>query len=483
MKFKNKYLLQRLNKNLYLTILPVSFFFLVMLLSLISTTISYDKIVKNITEANNYSIRFKEQVDYAMYRSVINSSTIKELQKKYPTDDIIDPYELIDSTRNTFTKLKSISYTQNLSIIEIILRDLNNLEKACLKIENNVSKPGHYSTNVNLLELNVYILTELIQEQIQEYIHYEALSLNELRKILYNLNFSMYFLYILLFATYLIFAAWYHRRMMNSISKPIKELKHAAEEIAKGNFVLTEPINYDEELAIFARSFNHATIQIQSLIRKTKEEQENLREYEYKLFQAQINPHFLYNTLDTIIALIEIDEKENALSMITHLSGFFKTMLSSGRDVIKIEEEKEHLISYLEIQKIRYRKILSYSIDFPPEILNYKILKLTLQPLVENSLYHGIKEKRGKGHISIKAETTKDTIQFTVSDNGKGMDETELDILRKNIITKPENPKKSFGLYNVEQRLILKYGKGYGITFESSPGKGTQAIVKIPLIK
>ncbi len=480
---KNKNLLQRLNKNLYLTIIPVSFFFILMLVSLIYTTVSYDKIVKNITEANNYSIRFKEQIDYAMYRSIINGSLIDELQERFPNDEIVNPYEVIENTRKTFTALQSNSYTQNLAIIKIILRDLNNLEKACKKIEANVTTPGHYTENMNLLELNVYILTELIQEQIQEYIHYEALSLNELRSKLYNFNFSLDFLYIILFIIYLAFATWYHKRMMNSITRPIKELKFAAEEIAQGNFILTTPVNYDEELAIFARSFNHATTQIQELIKKTKEEQEHLRDYEYKLFQAQINPHFLYNTLDTIIALIEIDDKENALAMITHLSDFFKTMLSSGRDVITIQEEKEHILSYLEIQRIRYQDILSYSIDFPPELVQYKILKLTLQPLVENSLYHGIKEKRGKGYIAIKAEIKEDCILFTVSDNGRGMSKEELEKLKVDIQIKPEDQKKSFGLYNVQQRLVLKYGIGYGINFESILNEGTIATVKIPINK
>ena len=152
---KNKNLLQRLNKNLYLTIIPVSFFFILMLVSLIYTTVSYDKIVKNITEANNYSIRFKEQIDYAMYRSIINGSLIDELQERFPNDEIVNPYEVIENTRKTFTALQSNSYTQNLAIIKIILRDLNNLEKACKKIEKNVTTPGHYTENMNLLELNV----------------------------------------------------------------------------------------------------------------------------------------------------------------------------------------------------------------------------------------------------------------------------------------------------------------------------------------
>ena len=142
---KNKNLLQRLNKNLYLTIIPVSFFFILMLVSLIYTTVSYDKIVKNITEANNYSIKFKEQIDYAMYRSIINGCLIDELQEKYPNDEIVNPYEVIENTRKTFTALQSNSYTQNLAIIKIILRDLNNLEKACKKIEKNVTKIGRAS--------------------------------------------------------------------------------------------------------------------------------------------------------------------------------------------------------------------------------------------------------------------------------------------------------------------------------------------------
>ncbi len=478
---KSKNLLQRLHKNLYITILPFSVFFIVMLFNLIYTTTSYKQIVSNIAIANNYSISFRENVDYAMYRSVINSCKVDELMEKYPNDEIVNPYELINSTKMDFIDLRSRSYTQNTNIIDIILRDLNSLEKACKKIDETVDQVGHYSNNVNLLELNVYILTELIQEQIQEYIHYEALSIDKLSKKLYNMTISFMLLYVVLYLSYISFALWYHKRMMRTITRPIKELKEAAEEIAEGRFVNIQPVDYDEELEIFANTFNHATHQIQELIIKTKEEQEHLRDYEYKLFQAQINPHFLYNTLDTIIALIEIGDRENALSMITHLSDFFKTMLSSGRDVITIREEEEHLISYLEIQKIRYKSILSYTISFPEEILDCKILKLTLQPLVENALYHGLKEKRGKGHIDIKGEMLNDHMLFTIKDDGKGMNKEQLLKIKTSLSTKPDNTKKSFGLYNVEQRIKLKYGNEYGIDFHSEIDKGTIATVKIPI--
>ena len=141
--------------------------------------------------------------------------------------------------------------------------------------------------------------------------------------------------------------------------------------------------------------------QIGNLVEDIRVEQLNLRATELKLLQAQINPHFLYNTLDAIIWLAEAGEKDQVVMMVTALSDFFRTTLSKGRDFITVEEEERHIDSYLKIQQFRYRDILAYEIDIPEELYQYQILKLTLQPLVENALYHGIKNKHGLGHILV----------------------------------------------------------------------------------
>ena len=214
-------------------------------------------------------------------------------------------------------------------------------------------------------------------------------------------------------------------------------------------------------------------------------EEINLRAAELRLLQEQINPHFLYNTLDNIIWLAESGEDEEVVKMVSSLSSFFRTTLSKGRDYITIAEEREHIESYLSIQKFRYRDILSYDIDFEDEILDHSILKLTLQPIVENALYHGIKNKRGMGHIQIDGRMAGDNIEFIVSDNGIGMREEEAEHLRNVIsgLISDDRSDGGFGLFNVNQRLELNYGKEYGLNIESTYNVGTTIRVKIPAVK
>lgn len=212
-----------------------------------------------------------------------------------------------------------------------------------------------------------------------------------------------------------------------------------------------------------------------------KTEQQNLRNTELKLLQAQINPHFLYNTLDTIIWQAEAGKNEEVVQMVTSLSDFFRTSLSEGRDYITVKEEISHIRSYLKIQRFRYRDILEYEINVPEEFYVYSILKLTLQPLIENALYHGIKNKRGVGKITISAETADGDLIFLVADNGIGMKEEQLGRLIHKVKDKRNNVQESggFGLANVEERIRLNYGEEYGLDFKSCYGIGTEVMVKI----
>lgn len=171
--------------------------------------------------------------------------------------------------------------------------------------------------------------------------------------------------------------------------------------------------------------------------------------------------------------------------MVSSLSGFFRTTLSKGRDYISVQEEEAHIRSYLEIQQFRYRDILEYEIRIPEEMYSYQILKLTLQPLVENALYHGIKNKRGLGHILVTGEQREETMIFRVRDDGMGMDEERLKDVREIIsgeLVDQKNP-SGFGLFNVDQRIRLNYGAEYGLTIDSEYMRWTEARVVIPVVK
>jgi two-component system sensor histidine kinase YesM len=231
------------------------------------------------------------------------------------------------------------------------------------------------------------------------------------------------------------------------------------------------------EIKMLDEGFNEMAERIQSLLIRIKNEQMTLRRTELELLQAQINPHFLYNTFDSIVWLAETQRNREVIQMVTSLSSLFRNSLSKGKDVINIETEQKQIRSYLEIQQIRYSDIMDYEIDLPATLFSYAIPKLTLQPLVENAIYHGIKHKRSKGKIVICGREDGDDIVISVEDNGIGMSEEQLGALQNRI---QENRLKGFGLSNVQQRLQLYCGEAYGLTFHSEKNVGTTVFVRIP---
>ena len=409
----------------------------------------YDFIVENITMANAYNINFKEDMDYLMYIIVANSERAKELV------DTEQSHIMISEAREVFQNLYEISemdYGKNQ--LNRILKSLNTLEDRVEEIERDALVSGYYDKNMERLDLNIRILTELIQEQM--------------------------FLLILAGALFI------SRKITTGITEPIRRLCEATRVAGSGDFaVRAQEVTTDDELSVLNTSFNQMVEKIGNLVEDIRVEQLNLRAMELKLLQAQINPHFLYNTLDAIIWLAEAGEKAQVVRMVSSLSDFFRTTLSKGRDDISVEEEETHIRSYLEIQQFRYRDILEYEIRIPEKMHHCRILKLTLQPLVENALYHGIKNKRGLGHILVTGKMEGEKMIFSVSDDGIGMDPDRLKKVRRIIAGElaDENPSSGFGLFNVEQRIKLNCGTEYGLVIDSVYGRGTTVQVMIPIVK
>lgn len=445
-----------------------------------SVSEQYDAVVKNITLANTYNIVFKEDMDYLMYIIVVNGDRADELV------DAKQPQAMIDEARDTFYELydttDSDSARENL---KRIIKSLNILEDRVNEIKEDASVSGSYDKNMNQLDLNVRVLTDLIQEHIQKYIYGQAAHLEKLRlDIRKNVESSIFFLSIGM-AVIFISAAVVSEKIIRSITKPIQKLCMAAKQAGQGNFFVRMEETGTYELGILNDSFNRMVEEIGKLVEDIRIEQLNLRAAELKLLQEQINPHFLYNTLDTIIWLAESGDTEQVVKMVTSLSDFFRTTLSKGKDFITIDEEKLHIQSYLKIQQFRYQDILEYDICISEEICQYEILKLTLQPLVENALYHGIKNKRGLGHIQVTGEKEGENLVFQVKDNGIGMTEERLREVRQLIRGERTRDQESsgFGLFNINQRIRLYYGPEYELTIESTHRKGTLLQIVIPCVK
>jgi two-component system, sensor histidine kinase YesM len=238
-----------------------------------------------------------------------------------------------------------------------------------------------------------------------------------------------------------------------------------------------------DEITELGMSFNIMIGKIKELLDSKIEEQENLKKAELRALQAQINPHFLYNTLDTIIWMAESKKTDQVVKIVSALSKFFRISLSKGMDWITIGEEVERIRSYLTIQKMRYRDILDFNIEVDKDVAENTILKLILQPLVENALYHGIKNKRKGGTISVRARKNgEDEILLEVEDDGIGFTPEKLNQLRADLEDDSGRIKleSGFGLDNVNKRIRLYYGKPYGLTVQSEYTTGTCVTLVIP---
>ena len=460
--------------------LPFILLVMYLLASMASYSNTYDEIVSNMTVANNYNLNFKEEMDESLYKLVVGYVTLDTIE----TDKSLkNPYTLIDELRSEFTRLTAITTESESKLwLESLLRNIDTLEKRVDDIVDSISAGGRYNENIEKLDNNIYILTELIQDDIQYYIYYQTRYMDKVTDTLQDQIRRFMVVCSVLIGVLIIVVAVSAVMIVSGIIQPISQLNQATEKIAQGDFNARAQADSEDEVAELAVSFNKMAGSMQSLIDKVKEDERKMRKADLRLLQEQIQPHFLYNTLDTIVWLIESNEPDEAVTMVVTLSDFFREILSKGKEFISIKEEEKHISSYLQIQEMRYRDILEYDIQLDQVIYKYQILKLTLQPVVENALYHGIKYKRAKGCIHIHGEKEGDIIRLTVRDDGVGMDEDELEQLRQQIEKPCQETEKGFGLANVNERIHMYFGPEYGMKIQSQKGKGTTVEIVIPAL-
>ena len=460
--------------------LPFILLVMYLLASMASYSNTYSEIVSNMTVANNYNLNFKEEMDESLYKLVVVYVTLDNIESD---KSLKNPYVLIEELRSEFTRLTAITTESESKLwLESLLRNINALEKRVDDIVDSIDAGGRYSENIEMLDNNIYILTELIQDDIQYYIYYQTRYMEKVTDTLQKQIGRFMVVCSILIAVLIAVVAVSAVMIVSGILQPIRQLNSVTEKIAQGDFNARAQVNSDDEVAELAVSFNKMAGNMQSLIDKVKEDERKMRKADLRLLQEQIQPHFLYNTLDTIVWLIESNEPDEAVTMVVTLSDFFREILSKGKEFISIKEEEKHISSYLQIQEMRYRDILEYDIQLDQVIYKYQILKLTLQPVVENALYHGIKYKRAKGCIHIHGEKEGDIIRLTVRDDGVGMDEEELAQLRQQIEKPCQETEKGFGLANVNERIHMYFGYEYGMKIESEKGKGTTVEIVIPAI-
>ena len=267
--------------------------------------------------------------------------------------------------------------------------------------------------------------------------------------------------------------------LSDEMTKPIKALEKSMKEVEKGNFAhAVLDVREENEIGHLSRNFNMMTEEIKNLMEQRDREQQIKRRSELKALQSQINPHFLYNTLDSIIWMAEWGKNQEVVRMTSSLAKLLRRSISNEQEIVTVAEEVEYTETYLTIQKMRYKDKLEYEILVEPEVMKEKVIKFILQPLVENAIYHGIKYKEGKGLIRIWGFLQEAQMILLVQDDGKGM---EAEVL-EHIFEKHTRDTRSngVGLNNVNERIQLYYGEEYGISFRSIPGKGTEAAIVLP---
>lgn len=292
-----------------------------------------------------------------------------------------------------------------------------------------------------------------------------------------NKQITKFILIIGVICIIIAFAASY--LVADTITIPILKLVKVMKDIKNGNRHLRVEINSTDEMQLLGEGFNNLMDKIKDLMDEIYYEQKLKRENEFKLLQSQIKPHFLYNTLETIISFIKLDLKENAVKTTKALAGFYRISLSKGNDIITIQDEVQLTNSYLSIQRLRYTEYMDYNISFDEEILKYRIPKLTLQPIIENAIYHGLKQKEDKGMVTIKGYKQENAIVIEILDDGVGMEKAKINEL---INSTPKTNNVDFGVSSVNLRLKLLYGDQYGLNIESKIAEYTKVIIKIPII-
>ncbi|MBQ2286177.1 MAG: sensor histidine kinase [Clostridia bacterium] len=267
----------------------------------------------------------------------------------------------------------------------------------------------------------------------------------------------------------------------NIVNKPVKSLIKDMKRFEKeaDGFVLNGGSEAVTELRVISDSFRHMTVKISELMEKVRHEETELRKTELKALQAQINPHFLYNTLDSIQWMCEQGRTDDAAKMVSSLARLFRISISRGKELITIKDEMRHAESYLIIQSYRYKDQFTYSFEIDPTLENCLCNKITVQPLIENAIYHGLNRTVDEGEIKIsvkKAPDDENDILITVSDNGIGMTEEQCNAILK----KERSDSSGIGVKNVNDRLKIYFGDKYGLNIESELDVGTTVTVRIP---
>jgi len=422
-----------------------------------------------------------ESFNFSLVRKIINTNTPKKLGvvminvSLEEIDRILKPLEterntdvvIIDNSGNIIYALEPGKIGQRID--DVLYRNVKDKDG------------GSFINSINNEEF-------LVSHYYSEYTGWRFIFLNRIKDLLAEAP-EIKKITILLSIISLVIASGISVVLSYGLVKPIKKLQSVMFSVESGNLNVEMPILTQDEIGDLSIGFNNMIAKIRHLIQEVYQTQIKEKEAQLNALQAQINPHFLYNTLETISSIAQTEEIEEISSIAKAMSKMFRYSTKQGMILATFREEIEHTKSYLEIQSIRYADKFEVEMDFEEDILDCKTLKLILQPMVENAIYHGIELKPGKAKISISIKRNGDCIQILIKDDGLGMSQKRLDEIRQLLsderVLKDEEKQKSerVGLKNVHDRIRLYFGQKYGLTIESEPNRGTTVSILVPVIR
>lgn len=466
----NMQTIQQQIRKLLLTIsVAMAIIIAVLAFVLLSVSRQATSVLACATTAADFNQEFKANLDLEMYNHVIRPRSENSVQEL--------PMAELDAAEAVLRRLLTeTTLPDNRWRVESMLNMCTNLRAYMIEIAQTPS----YDTRMELLDRNIRGetgLTRLIEDYMHDFLSDEVRELARLRGVIdRQIPFLLALTAAVVIALFVLLLL-YSIRVSRRITAPMQALSRKAEQFGSDNFSGSPVETNIVELKILDRNFDKMAGRITSLMDRQRRDQQSLHRAELELLQAQINPHFLYNTLDSIAILAESQREEDVIDMVNSLSTFFRNSLNRGEDIISLRSELIQARSYLEIQQIRYSDILTWEISVPEDIQDRSVPKLILQPLIENALYHGIKNRRGRGLLRITGEESGEDLFLRVSDNGAGMTPEQLALLRSGRF---EEHHSGLGLKNVHQRIRLYCGDPYGLSFDSTPGEGTTVTVRLP---
>lgn len=474
------------NKSLRRTLLItyISLLFITLIPSIYSVVVAqihtkrYSQIISNVSTANRISLIAKDDIPAELWNIICGKKEIADGSQNKMLDNISSGLSLM---------LLTINNEESRGKLEVANRAYTTLRRNVDMLISQIKGGSLVTQNEATLD-EIRTITSLFSDIMQDFIVTEIEAANQTNQSLRNTSIILTTIQIIITILAIIISINSFITVSAAIQKPISDMEKLSTKVSKGDLTARIDIPHVNELNTLAENLNTMAGQIDLLIQKNMEEQKNFQKAEMKALQAQITPHFLYNTFDTIVWLAEEEHTEEVVRITKAFSDFLRISLSRGHEWITISQELEHIKNYLTIQKIRYADILNYSIDADEALMDVKMIKLVLQPLIENAIYHGIKNKRGRGKLKVSVHFTNDSrtfVCFTVEDNGAGFTEERLGQVRNELRTGAQDSEKLssvYGLYNVNKKLKLYYGeKTEGLIIESEAGKGSKISFTIPV--